>query len=301
MSSVLRVRLSGGDARLGAVPATDVAKLLIGVERAVARGVAEVLGRRVKPTGRWGAVIESAVHFRLVGIESGSVVAVLELPEVPPDPGTLDMDVGTLGEMGVASALKTLRGDAANPDVAAAFVRLIDHIGVGSRYDAVTFDADLADVGGSVVLDEGAGTRLRRVAAQIASEVRQDTLVGVLVEADFENMTARLRSSDGQRIAVTFEETLADDIQEALRRPAEVVGQIEYDPDRARAVTVELRAITRAEQLAMELEPGEFWDDVTIDDLRARAGVEPITTDVELSDPELTDGEAEAFLAALTS
>lgn len=301
MSGVLRVRLSGGDARLGAVPASDVAKLLVGVERAVARGVAEVLGRRVKPTGRWGAVIESAVHFRLVGIEPGSVVSVLELPEVAPDPDMLEIDVSTLGEMGVSAALKTARGEAADPDVAAAFVKLVEQIGLGSRYETVTLDSDTRDAGESVVLDARARVRLEQVAAKGSPEVRPDTLVGVLVEADFERMSARLRSPDGQSVAVNFDEELADDIQEVLRSSAELVGQIEYDPDLARAVTVELRTITRAEQLAMDLEPGEFWENVTIDDLRSRHGVEPVRSDVELGDPDLTDDEAEAFLAALIS
>lgn len=62
---------------------------------------------------------------------------------------------------------------------------------------------------------------------------------------------------------------------------------------------VELRAITRAEQLAMHLETGEFWREVTIEDLSAERGIEPVTDAREFGDPELTDEEAEAFLAAL--
>jgi hypothetical protein len=37
MSTVLRVRLTGDDAPLGRVAAGDVARMLLGVERAVAR------------------------------------------------------------------------------------------------------------------------------------------------------------------------------------------------------------------------------------------------------------------------
>lgn len=301
MSGVLRVRLSGGDARLGAVPASDVAKLLLGVEAAVARATGHVLGRRVKSTGRWQSAVATSVRFRLVAVEEGSVVTVLELPEMETDPDSFDFDASTLGEMGLVAALKTATGDAADPDVAAALLKMVDQIGLGTRYDAVTFDTDVRDAPPAVTLDVPARERLEQVAAKASPEVRPDTLVGVLVEADFEKFSARLRSPDGRSVAVNFDEELADDIQEVLRSPAKLVGEIEYDPETARAVRVELRAITRAEQLAMYLEPGEFWEDVTIDDLRAQRGVEPVSADVELGDPNLTDEEADAFLAALNS
>lgn len=301
MSGVLRVRLSGGDARLGAVPASDVAKLLLGVEAAVARATGDVLGRRVKSTGRWESAIVTAVRFRLVSVEEGSVVSVLELPELESDPDMFDFDASTLGEMGLVAALKTAAGDAADPDVAAAFVKMVDQVGLGSRYEAVTLNTDVHDAPLAVTLDVPARDRLERVAAKASPEVRPDTLVGVLVEADFESFSARLRSPDGESVAVNFDEDLADDIQEILRSPAELVGEIEYDPETSRAVRVELRAITRAEQLAMHLEAGDFWEDVTVDELRVQHGVEPVTRDVELGDPELTEEETAAFLAALNS
>jgi len=50
MNTVLRVRLTGDDAQLGRVAAGDVARMLLGVERAVARAAGHVIGRQVKPT-----------------------------------------------------------------------------------------------------------------------------------------------------------------------------------------------------------------------------------------------------------
>lgn len=299
MSGVLRVRLTGAEARLGRIPASDIAKLLLGVERAVARATGEVLGRRLRQTGRWGKLIESAVRFRLVGIEEGSVVGILELPELEPEPDTLNFDVSTLGELGLVAALKTAVGQTADSYVARAFVTLADRVGVGGRYEAVTFETDVDGAPERVVVDAAARERLFEVAEQDLPEPRADTLVGVLVEADFEHLTARLRASDGQPVAVSFDEDQADEIQEALRRPAELVGEITYDPHSSQAVKVELRAITRAEQLAMHLETGEFWREVTIEDLSAERGIEPVTEAREFGDPELTDEEAEAFLAAL--
>lgn len=300
MRTVLRVELTGDAAELGSVPASDVAKLLLGVERAVARGAAAVLGRQVRTAGRWGKLIERAVRFRLIAIESGSVVGVLELPIIEPDPDRLQFDESTLGELGLLSTIQTALGESDDPDIAAALVKLADDVGVGRRYDAVSFDGEVVGHPGKATIDAPARERLSQVVAAAELAARADTLVGVLVEADFERFTARLRGGDGSSVAVEFNEAQADAIQEALRAPAELLGRISYDPKTSRAVRVELRTITRAEQLAMQLEPGEFWRDLTVDDLREQRDVRPVTDDADLSDDTLSDEEADAFLAALT-
>lgn len=300
MSTVLRVRLTGAAAALGSVSASDVAKLLLGVERAVARGAGAVLGRQVQTTGRWGKTIEDAVRFRLVGIESGSVVGVLELPTVETEPGTLEFDASTLGELGLLSTLSTASGEFDDADIAGELVKLADSVGVGRRYDGVIFGTEVEGRVREVTIDAPARDRLHRVATAMQAPERPDTLIGVLVEADFERFTARLRGGDGGSVAVEFDEPQSDAIQEALRAPAELVGQISYDPKTSRAIKVELRTITRAEQLAMNLEPGEFWQDLTIEELREQHAVRPVTADTELGDDALTDEEADAFLAALT-
>jgi hypothetical protein len=95
-----RVKLDGEQARLGVVPAADVARLLLLLERAAAQAAAAVLRQPKTTTGRYKGVIEEAVHFRLVGIEEGSIVPVLELPQPARfDPNaTLDLEDVRLGE-----------------------------------------------------------------------------------------------------------------------------------------------------------------------------------------------------------
>lgn len=95
----IRVRLEGPDAHLGVVPAADVAHMLLGIERVVARASGHVIGRQVRPTGRWGVLIESAVRFRLIALEERSVGGLLELPDLLPVEGTLGLSVETLGEL----------------------------------------------------------------------------------------------------------------------------------------------------------------------------------------------------------
>lgn len=102
MSTVLRVRLTGDDTQLGRVAAGDVARMLLGIERAVARAAGHVIGRQVKSTGRRGRAIEET-RFRLLSIERGSVVGVLELPEQAANADTLDVDVPSLGPLALGA------------------------------------------------------------------------------------------------------------------------------------------------------------------------------------------------------
>jgi hypothetical protein len=109
--SELRVKLTGEGADLGTVPAADVARLLLLVERAAARAASVVLGRPKVTTGRYQEVIEQSVHFRLRDIKKGSVVPVLELPDVSTtDEDSLDMEVATLGQAAVDLLLDAADG-----------------------------------------------------------------------------------------------------------------------------------------------------------------------------------------------
>jgi len=85
-STVLSVRLTGDDAQLGRVAAGDVARMLLGIERAVARAAGHVIGRQVKPTGRRGRAIEETTRFRLLSIERGSIVGSSSFPRKPRTP-----------------------------------------------------------------------------------------------------------------------------------------------------------------------------------------------------------------------
>ncbi len=213
--------------------------MLLGIERAVARAAGHLIGRQVKSTGRRGRAIEATTRFRLLDVERGSIVGVLELPEEGANADTLDVDVPSLvGELALASALATAAGEETEQvDVAAAFVQLMDDVGVGPRFQARTLEAEGPVERTIVTLDRPARVRLLEIVSATPS-ARDDSLVGVLVEADFESSTARLRTAGGQRIAIRFEAELADSIQEGLRRQAEFLGEVGYDPK-----TLEARSV----------------------------------------------------------
>ena len=300
MDRVVRVSLNGGDARLGHVRARDVARMLLGAETVVARASGVVLQQRLKSTGRWRKVTADAVRFRLIGIEPGSVVGVLELPDIESTTDQLELHGTTLGEAALVAALHTAAGDDDEPDVARALHRMTAELHIGTRYDSVTFETGIPGAPQKVTLDQAARSRLEEI-MQAAHEHRDDTLVGVLFEADFESFTARLRAADGRAVVVTFDEGQADAVKQALRGRAELIGTITYDPLTSQATKVEVGTISAGEQLGMDLTTEDFWADVTVEDLQHEQGVGPVSDPSALAASDLSDDEADELLAAFGS
>lgn len=298
MGWTLRVSLTGDNARLGEVPAADVARLLLGVRAAVARAGGIALGKRAKATGRWGTLIEQAVEFRLVGLETGSVVGVLELPDAPVEEDQLELDVAGLGEAAVIATLRTALGEMDDADVAGALLRVSEQMGIGTRYDAISFDTDIPGAPPNARIDAETRSRLA-TAASTSPPPRSEALVGTLFEADFESMSAKLRTPDGARVSVTFDDEQADDVYEALREHSQLIGEVTYDRRSARALSVDLRHITLAEQLRLGLETGDFWADQSIDELRRLHGVEPVEDPASLLAADMTDEEADSWMVAV--
>jgi hypothetical protein len=297
----LRVKLDGERAHLGRVPAADVARLLLLIEKAAAQAAAVVLRQPKTTTGRYKGVIEQAVHFRLVGIEEGSVVPVLELPPAAPSEigATLNFDVVTLGE----SAVEALLDAAVKPDnplVAKAILDVADKMYVGERYDAIEFEvASNGRKRRKVRLDGRARGRLRTyVDSAPVPAPRTEDVAGSLVEADFERRTARLRTPTDAAVDVSFSDEHADDIQAALRQSATVRGDVLYDPKTHTAKSVRLTEIVRGiEQLA--LDPREFWIEASFEELAERQHSGRPVDPNDLFDADATDEERDAVMAAL--
>src|SRR4030088_602416 len=138
MGKFVHASLTGPAASLGQVAAADVAHLFLGLERAIARASGHILGRKVKTRGRRETLIASATRLRLVSIEPGSVVGVLELPDVRGGDDDLEFgDVATLGETALIQTIETAAGQGPGyRDVTRALVNLADELGIGSRYTA---------------------------------------------------------------------------------------------------------------------------------------------------------------------
>ena len=302
--SELRLRLSGEDAELGKVPARDVAQLILLVERVVMRAASAVVGRPKTAGGRPERVIAAAARFRLRGIESGSVVPILELPEAPVSAGeqTLEVEAATLTEIALESLFAAAEGDEVDPVVAGALLDLTDKLQIGERYESLAFEfRSRARAPRTVEIDRAGRARLRDVVERQEVALREDTLVGTLVEADFEKRTARLRGPFQEAVSVSFPDELADDIHEALRQQATLLGKIAYDPETRVARSVRLQQITRGRQLALGIDPDEFWAERSITELARAQGVVPATRPEELYDAGASEEERDAFMAALAS
>lgn len=301
MAETVRLRLVGATAQPGAISASDVVRLLQGYERAIARA-AEARVRRTAKTGRRGTPVESATSLLFEGTEAGSFVAVLTVPDVAGD-DDMFVDSPHLGGWATRDVQRLLRepdDDQIDARVVAALDRLADELGIGTRHESLSVEV----VGDSVardvaVLDGSVRARIRaRRARDEREEVRDATLVGMLVAADFEAMTGHVRTSDNLRVPVTFGEEEADEVQEWLRRPGELAARVTFAPNGQPSVARVTR-IEATHQLDM-LGPNMsfFVSDPTLAELIEQQGVTAITNIDDLV-IDATDDEWDAFERAI--
>ena len=299
VSGDLRVRLEGPTAALGEIAASDFARVLLGTQSALQRAAGHVIGRHARDTGRPGKVIEDSTRLRLVAIEPGSVIAVLASPSAPEGPEVLKLSDSELGERAIEAALDTLEDlDPEYPDVADAFVRMADDVGLGRRFDVICFERHGSNGHRTFRLDVEVRERLKRVARQPASS-REETLVGVLVEADFEALTARLRGAGGAKASVTFSEDLAEDVKWALRDSARLRGEVRYDATSAEVRSIDLQRIDTGDQLVLGLDPGDFWCDETVEQLAREREIVAVGDSALLRADGISDDEVDRLMAAL--
>ena len=299
----IRAQLEGPDAEPGRVAAADVARIILGLERAITRAAYLVLGRpRRGTTGRHSQAIESAARLRFVGSQSGSFIGVLALPDsVDPSDEELPISVADLSSMAFSRLLDAITSQDPGTDIqlAAAVAQLAAELGIGDRNEAITLiDGSPAESEEprTVKIDVVVRERMQRISER-RPNTRDDTLVGVLFEADFEGNTAKLRLASGGVVTVSFASHLADEIQEALRSQAGIEGLVHHDARTTQARTVELRAIVRNIQLALHSE--EFWLPLDFADLQDQLNTTGRVDPDDLAIDDLTDDERTAFLAAL--
>jgi hypothetical protein len=296
------VRLVGEQAKLGEVSAGDVGKLLIGLQSVLARAAGSAIGRRGKTRGRWERVVEEATRLRLVGLRHGSVVVELDLP--PAEGGgedALELSAETLGTMAWRTALTALETpEAADLGLVSRLSRLAEDLAIGDRYDALEFGESATPASRRIKMDQE-GRRRLALAARLASRqtAASAAVAGVLVEADFEKMTAHVRTATNDLVELIFDAELADEIYDALRQRSEFVGDVVYDALTNSVKSVQLRRLTRTEQLLLGDEATAFWRDVTAEELIEEQGKGPVTSFSGLRDTSLSDEEFESFLASL--
>lgn len=296
-ANLIRFHLSGDDAEAGRIPARDVAELIRGAERVLARAAGHARGRTVRAKGRWEGSIEDAVRLRFVGIESGSFVVVLAPPLLPPAPLGLDAETLTTAALRESASVATQETAHPHRDVAAAMVKWSDALGIGQRYASVEIRHSHPDIP-QIAIDRATTERLRTV-ARLEPVLRENELIGRLVEADFERRTAHLRTATGDRVEVTFDAAWDDEVHQALRHETSIVGEVIYEVESQRAVAIHLRKLNRGEQLTAGLEPGAPQT-LRIEEIAHQTGITPLSDPSGLYLAGLSPEEGDAFLAALS-
>jgi len=231
-------------------------------------------------------------------VEEGSVVPVLELPDVALD--GLALKATTLGEAALGELIEVIADQRHAPqDVAATLATLADDLGVGNRYDSIVIDHHDEWGHRRAVLDAPTRDRLDDVARR-AREQSQGALLGTLVEADFERSTARVRTPDGTAVSVSFPPELADDIDDALRQPREFTGEVSYEAATATASSIRVREVHTRYGLWDRLESADFWEHRKLAELEREGHAEPLRTIDEVRAPGPIEGEdLDAFFAAI--
>jgi hypothetical protein len=279
MDRTVRAVLEGSDAAPGRIAATDVARLLLGLQTALMRAAHVVLGRPKRaPVGRYEADIERATRLRFVAVEEGSFAGVLALPDVTlsMEPA-MDLDIADLGYLAWQRLLDAIDAPTeigVDPMLAQAVARLAEDVNIAGRATRIRLEA--IDAAGQVerqaVIDEGVRDRMRAVSV---SEIQQqDVLTGRLMEADFEKRTARLHRPTSDKVTVIFAEDQADQVQAALREPGTFVGDVVYDQSTNRIVNIYLRQVVAArEQLPLFSDVTEFHEHRSVAELAAEQHV----------------------------
>lgn len=303
MASRLQLRLTGDNARLGELYASDVARLIDGVERAIGRAAAQLLGRAPGTPGRLPKAAADAARLRLADIREGSVVLQFEPPAAPSIPETsehepLDLGDSDLGESAVRVVIDVLSGSETGfTEAAAALSQLAEDLDIGERYDALAFSQP-GEVPHEAVLDRSARDRLSAVAQRRTRHEDGGILVGTLYEADFEKSSAHLRTPVGSSVTVHFSDDHAQAIKEALRESSRLQGRVTYNMATSAVVSVDMTDIALTEQLVMP-SIGDFWATKSLEELAEAQGVGVVESIKTLRDSTVSEEEADAFIAAL--
>ena len=299
MTVRLVLRLTGENARLGEVYASDLAHLLDGVDRVVSRTAAQIAGRVPRKGGRLPQAIIGATKLRLTAIKEGSLVLEFAPPDVPSDQEALDLDDMQLADSAISTVIDVLEGSETGfPEATAVLSQLAEDLDIGERYETLSLTQP-GDVPREAVMDTTARSRL---SVAVQRRTRSDegvTLVGILYEADFEKNTARLRTPLGDSVTVRFDDSHAMSIKQALREQAQLQGSVTYNEATAAIVSVELAKVASAVQLGLMPDMENFWMSQSLEELAESQGVNVIDRIEVLQDDTITEKEVEDFLAAL--
>ncbi len=290
----IEVRLEGP-----AVPGRISVDSLTRVARELQTSLRRMLSARHKSTGRFHAEVEQACSLDLTAFAEGSAVLTFEFAG-PRDAATLHGDQGVRVAEEMLDTLRRAETNAADwdsglqPSVIEGWETMTRSLGEGidsmritlingkSRHEARLTPAFRAN------LRSARSTPLRAMEAAVE---------GVLWECDWKLHTAMLDEVDGNRVSLILPETLDEKVTELRRQRVRVRGMVESQGGRAVRVTV--TSVTAIVEGVAQPDPryGGFWDNLSIEDLALRQGVQPIQSLDDLACDWPEDESVDEFLA----
>jgi hypothetical protein len=205
----------------------------------------------------------------------------------------LGLDAETVSQRALAIVRQAAgSGAEAYPDVAKGWTELAHRIGVGRRYGRLSIESAGAE---TVTIDSQALDRLAEVAERTIAGVNAEHVRGVLFAADFEKLIAKLRTSSGGLVDVTFDLEHADAIKEALRDLTSIQGHATYDRRTNRIVGVRVEHIVRP----VQLEADDFWTDRSVPQLLADRSIKEPANPTKFRMDGVSDEDWVAFREAI--
>jgi hypothetical protein len=127
----------------------------------------------------------------------------------------------------------------------------------------------------------------------------QATIEGVLWECDWKQGTALLDEADGHRVTLQLPEGMDECVTELRRQRVRVRGSVQRQKDRI--VRMHVVHLAPAQGGVHEPDPrfGGFWDNLTLDEIARRQGVQAVTDLDALAIDWPADESVDDFLAAI--
>lgn len=275
--SPLVLHLSGPAVAQGRLPLAD----LVEIGRHVQTGI-ERVARLIRgyPTslrrGKLPQEIAAACALEIVAFESGSVQIVLDLPH---NQAQLDaFDLGEHALEALVNGLADVSGDAPALPVGydAGVLLAVRDIGriLDRGVDEIELRLATRSVRRNVRYDKQGRDRVARRVHEPLSNQR--TVEGLLLMADFKESGTRCRvhTSWGEVVNCTFEDQLADQVQDVLRKYVRVTGPAQQDPVPGRIMSLAIADIEPVEPKTPWEGGADFWTERSVRELAEEAGLD---------------------------
>jgi hypothetical protein len=309
--AVFSLTVEADDMEPGKIAVRDLARLSELVQRGLERTARVLSGQPGSSPGRLPRTIDDATRLVFTGIDRGSAVLQLELPEpadagAPSPEGTLfEPPARDLGFRAMDTFVRGLRGIELAPDAAtvpdgwdSSVMEVARELAdlAEERDFSLTFDARPPNLAASIA----------RITPQSAPSLRHRRSVvrrrrsarGLLVAVDLGTGRVDVQEAAGGRVSCHYEEALETVVKQHLGAVVIASGEEDFDEVLGKHGRLELESLQGAsEQMGVE---DTFWLNPSATEQAAQQDVGPIVSIEELAAPDLfTDEDIDAFLAAI--